>query len=261
MEGDIYESSHPDYSYTSFTGYLVAPIDQNFRPGRRGDYYGSNDQCCCSRVCPVEPKRPPFPAPPSYQPPTYQPQAPTFSTRPPFIFTTTGTLPTYYRPVNNGYGSPTPSTFPIIAPPGPQPPPLPPVGPSIILGRGDNSNDHIQNCCDAILVSASKTGPAFDLQNEKLGVYRRQYVRSSDNRGVYKHCERDVYLFHYKKSGWSGWLIGPTVGEGHGGLLTRSDERCVERSSQNWLYYDKISFEPDGSVLVSCFKEGYLDGE
>ena len=249
MEGKIYESNHRDYSYTTFTGYLVEPLsDSGFRPPRRNDFFPENDdfnrQCCCSRVCPVEPNNPPY-SPPSYYPPSsYQPPPP-YSTRPPFIVTTTQGLPSYHRPV---------ATRPTIAPIGP---PAPPPSPSIIIGRDDGG----EKCCKSILVSANAASASIELQKEKFGVFRLQYVRPSDGRGVYKHCDNDVYLFYYQRSGWSGWLIGPEEGQGRGGMLVRSDKKCVELIPQGrWLYYDKTTFVPDATIGVSCFTEGFLDG-
>ena len=48
-----------------------------------------------------------------------------------------------------------------------------------------------------------------------------------------------------------------------GGLLVRSDDTCVESTGAGglWLYYDKTTFVPDQRITVSCFSEGYLEGE
>ena len=48
-----------------------------------------------------------------------------------------------------------------------------------------------------------------------------------------------------------------------GGLLVRSDDTCVESTGAGglWLYYDKTTFVPDQRITVSCFSEGYLEGQ
>ena len=123
-------------------------------------------------------------------------------------------------------------------------------------------------CCDSLLVSASPSGPAMRVQDDKFGVYRLHHHQSVSGarkkRAVFKHCERDMYIFYYATTGWSGWLIGPQAGVGRGGLLTRSDTRCVERTSSDvapWQFYDTNVFRPDRTISVSCFADGYLDGE
>ena len=188
MEGEVFETQHLDYSYTSFSGYLVQPQSEfDFRPPRRrGDQISrdfEDDRCCCSRVCPADPIEPPpyqppshYPPYPSYEPspyqpsapaqiptykpsrPPYQPSAPSYrpnyptTPRPPFIVTT---QPPYSRPP--------------LASVGPPAPPPQPTRPSIIIGRTDRA---ISACCKSLLVSANAANEAFDLQNEKFGVYR-----------------------------------------------------------------------------------------
>ena len=103
----------------------------------------------------------------------------------------------------------------------------------------------------------------MDKKEEKLGVYRREYInRNQDNRNAYKHCNKENYLFHFTNSGWSGWVIGPELNVGRGGLMIESDSVCPESTSAGgWSCYNETGFFPDSTITVSCFDEGYLDGK
>ena len=100
------------------------------------------------------------------------------------------------------------------------------------------------------------------LKGEKFGVYRREYINwNQDNRNAYKHCNQENYLFHFTNSGWSGWVIGPEINVGKGGLMIESDSICPESAtSKGWSCYNETGFFPDPTITISCFDEGYLDG-
>ena len=172
-----------DYSYTSFSGWLVASGQTDNSFSDRNSY--ESGTCCCSRVCPVRPNEPPF-LRPSYNAPT--PQAPGKGYGAPKP-----------RPPASGYGvpkgrpiyNPIPSRKPKITPYNPRPsynskpsykpvpaykpdlvppppplpsPPAPPVGPSVIVGREPSKLPRTDRCCDSLLVSASSKGRALTLQ-------------------------------------------------------------------------------------------------
>ena len=100
-------------------------------------------------------------------------------------------------------------------------------------------------------------------KEEKLGVYRREYINwNQDNRNAYKHCNRENYLFHFTNAGWSGWVIGPELNVGRGGLMIQSDSTCPESTvAGGWSCYNETGFFPDTTITISCFDDGYLDGK
>ena len=94
-------------------------------------------------------------------------------------------------------------------------------------------------------------------------MYRREYLNlNQDGRHAYKHCNRENYLFYYDNPGWSGWVVGPEVNVGRGGLMIESDSFCPEATaSGGWSCYNETGFVPDSTVTISCFDDGYLDGK
>ena len=79
---------------------------------------------------------------------------------------------------------------------------------------------------------------------------------------MFKHCNRENYLFHFTNSGWSGWIIGPEINVGRGGLMVAGDSICPESApSRQWHYYDDKGFFSDPTITISCFEDGYLDGK
>ena len=93
-------------------------------------------------------------------------------------------------------------------------------------------------------------------------MYRREYLNlNQDGRHAYKHCNRENYMFYFDNPGWSGWVIGPEVNVGRGGLMIESTSFCPESTtSGGWSCYNETGFVPDTTVTVSCFDDGYLDG-
>ena len=100
------------------------------------------------------------------------------------------------------------------------------------------------------------------IQHEKFGIYNLHRVEN-DGRAVFKHCQHEVFLYHYRTPrGWGGWVVGPIVGNGRGGLIMRSEEICVEKAiGRQWQFYDneRSTFLDDPTVAVTCFT-GEWDG-
>ncbi len=79
---------------------------------------------------------------------------------------------------------------------------------------------------------------------------------------MYKHCVTEVFLYFYRSpSGWSGWMLGPVPGTGHGGIILEKDDQgqrfgsgCIERYRRGgWKYYDGRVFRADPTLRVECF--------
>ena len=98
------------------------------------------------------------------------------------------------------------------------PPDRPPSG-----RKDDNAED--LNCCDSLLISTSASrSRALEVQDEKFGVYRLQYVDRSPlgrGRATFKHIDRDLFLFFITNDDVTGWIVGPDPGVAIGGLFMR----------------------------------------
>ena len=81
------------------------------------------------------------------------------------------------------------------------------------------------DCCDSLLVSTTNPkSRAFQIQDEKFGIYRLQYVDRSPagkGRATFKHIERNQYMYYINSFDVSGWLIGPQPQTNVGGLFLR----------------------------------------
>ena len=91
-----------------------------------------------------------------------------------------------------------------------------------------------------------------------MGVYRRLDRDTTSSAKVYKHCENEVYLYQYSSlSGWHGWVVGPEVGAGRGGLILRTESECVEDDILgHWEYFDTRAFKEDAGIEVECYTGG-----
>ncbi|XP_059092825.1 uncharacterized protein LOC131888061 [Tigriopus californicus] len=213
MQGKVYESVRPEFAYTTFSGWLIAPVDPQFR---RRSYDDQSLRCCCE-VCDIVdiPRIPP----PSYQPPQIPPPV----ARPPFILTTKPPyLPGYNPPINHG--------------------PSPPVA------RVPD------NCCETIIVGQGNP-VSKPIQFEKFGVYNVQDVSPHSGRAIFKHCDRNEFVYYFQSpQGWSGWMVGPVVGTERGGLIIESDALCVEQERPGgWSFFDGREFRSDPRLTVQCF--------
>eukprot|EP00095_Tigriopus_kingsejongensis_P010384 maker-scaffold2509_size14967-snap-gene-0.3 protein:Tk10384 transcript:maker-scaffold2509_size14967-snap-gene-0.3-mRNA-1 annotation:"complement c1q-like protein 3-like" len=224
MQGKVYESIRPEFAYTTFSGWLVAPVDPQFR---RRSFDQGPERCCCE-VCggSFDPRDPPYP-PPTYQPP----QVPPPVARPPYILTTK------------------PPYLPGYSPPVFRPDPIPP------LAR------YPDNCCDALIVGRGNP-LSKSIQYEKFGVYDLQEVSPYDGRAIFKHCDRNEFVYFFQSPrGWSGWMVGPVVGTERGGLILESNEPCVEHGvSGHWKFFDGQAFQPDPNLSVECFHSEIGEG-
>lgn len=280
MEGKIVESGHPDYAYTTFSGWLIqassGPNSREFRGHHHGHGHGrgqygvvdfdddfDDGSCCCSRVCPVSPEiRPPYPAPPPLAPPPPR-QQPGLSSRPSYIITPALTYESY---------DPAPPALSYLPPPPPTSSPGHHYVPEAdVVGsrpgqredrEGGSGGGAKDKCCDAILVSSSPLsleasgtgrGRADRMQFEKFGLYYAEPGGAVNEATVFKHGERDLYLFYQVQPGFRGWLIGPEKLVGRGGILAKSDKKCPDQVGRGkWLFYDRSTFEPDPDLAVVC---------
>lgn len=217
MQGKVHESVRPEFAYTTFSGWLIAPVDPQFR---RRSYDEYSSRCCCD-VCDIVeiPQNPP----PLYQPPQIPPPV----ARPPFILTTKPPyLPNYNPPIDHG--------------------PSPPIA------RVPD------NCCETIIVGQGNP-LSKPIQYEKFGVYNVQDVSPYSGRAIFKHCDRNEFVYYFQSpQGWSGWMVGPVVGTERGGLILESDALCVEQERPGgWSFFDGREFRPDPRLTVQCFSGEY----
>lgn len=73
-----------------------------------------------------------------------------------------------------------------------------------------------------------------------------------------------MFLYYYESpTGWYGWLSGPEVGLGRGGLLVQARAVCVEDADRRhtWQFYDGDEFVDDDTLAVECFVPGTGAGE
>ena len=68
-----------------------------------------------------------------------------------------------------------------------------------------------------------------------------------------------MFLYYYRSpQGWFGWMSGPEVGRGRGGLLLQSRSLCVEDGARDatWQYFNGDEFVADDRLSVTCFVPG-----
>ncbi len=151
VQGAVREARLHEFAYTSFTGWLIAPLGHDEDDGKRGGGYNryvctvhylsydvlimtelrrhDDSRCVCDCCPPPGGSHPPHP--PSYRPPLPPPPVANAPRHPPYILTTA-----------------TPEHRPYITPPSYSRPPTPPAPRP---GRDG------QVCCDALLVSSGTT--------------------------------------------------------------------------------------------------------
>lgn len=93
------------------------------------------------------------------------------------------------------------------------------------MNREDRGEVEGLDCCDSLLISTTTPrSRALQVQDEKFGVYRIQYVdRSSSGRGraTFKHIDRNLFLYYINENDVAGWIVGPNPGISVGGLFIR----------------------------------------
>ena len=104
-----------------------------------------------------------------------------------------------------------------------------------------------QTCCSHLLISSS--GGAADHQSHRLGSYLVTATGWS-GRPIYKHQEREQFLFYLQSRSKGLWMVGPEVGQFDGGLASPADPHCVEDvPGGGWRYTDGSAWYRDTQLI------------
>jgi len=107
----------------------------------------------------------------------------------------------------------------------------------------------ISGCCTRIRIASS--GEAIKHQSNRVGDYSLSGVLS--DRPIYKHEEREEFLFYLTSRNKGLWMVGPKAAQFNGGLAHRGDALCVEDvAKEEWKYTDGTTWNVDPQLSVSC---------
>ena len=107
----------------------------------------------------------------------------------------------------------------------------------------------ISGCCTTVRIESS--GDAINHQSNRVGVYTLNGVLA--DRPIYKHTDREEFLFYLMSRNKGLWMVGPKAAQFNGGLAHRGDATCVEDvAEEQWKYTDGSAWHVDPLLSVSC---------
>lgn len=122
---------------------------------------------------------------------------------------------------------------------------------ALLLGQKTSALD-LSSCCAVLNIES--TGEASEHQSNRLGQYRLGGLFS--DRPIYKHEERDEFLFYLTSRNRGLWMVGPSVGQFNGGLANRGDPVCAEDTPNGqWKYTDGQSWNRDTDLRITCVEQ------
>ena len=112
---------------------------------------------------------------------------------------------------------------------------------SIFFHNSAQAKD-ISGCCTKLRIESN--GEAIDHQSNRVGEYNLQGVLA--DRPIYKHADREEFLFYLQSRNKGLWMVGPKVAQFNGGLAHRGDGQCVEDVEKGqWKYTDGSAWHVD----------------
>ena len=110
-----------------------------------------------------------------------------------------------------------------------------------------------QTCCTHLFLTT--TGSAADHQSHRLGSYLLTNKEGSGH-PIYKHQNREQFLFFLQSKSVGLWMVGPQVGEYDGGLAIPADDNCVEDVPVGgWRYTDGSAWYQDSLLRLTCDRD------
>jgi len=125
-------------------------------------------------------------------------------------------------------------------------------GLSVLALLGQTVAQDLSSCCAVLNIES--TAEASEHQSNRLGQYRLGGLFS--DRPIYKHEEREEFLFYLTSRNRGLWMVGPSVGQFNGGLANRGDPVCAEDTpTGQWKYTDGQSWHRDSSLKITCVEQ------
>jgi len=125
-------------------------------------------------------------------------------------------------------------------------------GLSLLVLLGQTAAQDLSSCCAVLNIES--TAEASEHQSNRLGQYRLGGLFS--DRPIYKHEEREEFLFYLTSRNRGLWMVGPSVGQFNGGLANRGDPVCAEDTpTGQWKYTDGQSWHRDSSLKITCVEQ------
>jgi len=125
-------------------------------------------------------------------------------------------------------------------------------GLSLLALLGQTVAQDLSSCCAVLNIES--TAEASEHQSNRLGQYRLGGLFS--DRPIYKHEEREEFLFYLTSRNRGLWMVGPSVGQFNGGLANRGDPVCAEHTpTGQWKYTDGQSWHRDSSLKITCVEQ------
>ena len=116
----------------------------------------------------------------------------------------------------------------------------------------------ISGCCQRLLISSE--GDAMEHQSNRVGEYTLSGVVA--DRPMYKHEDREEYLFYLMSRNKGLWMVGPKVNQFNGGLAHRGDTFCAEDVlAGEWKFTDGKAWHVDPSLNVTCIDRKVANAE
>ena len=109
-------------------------------------------------------------------------------------------------------------------------------------------NLNATNCHGMVGVTSFTAPPSYpgDVSNTSYPVYRQ----TAHAQG--QHGDADNYIFYFSHPQWAGWLVGPQLSRGRGGLLAQGPAPCPPTRPGAWRYYSPEAGFLEGEVSLSC---------
>eukprot|EP00088_Acartia_fossae_P036367 TRINITY_DN3756_c0_g1_i6.p1 TRINITY_DN3756_c0_g1~~TRINITY_DN3756_c0_g1_i6.p1 ORF type:complete len:1426 (+),score=431.11 TRINITY_DN3756_c0_g1_i6:319-4596(+) len=107
----------------------------------------------------------------------------------------------------------------------------------------------ISGCCTRLLITSD--GDAINHQSNRVGEYLLSGIVAE--KPMYKHIDREEYLFYLMSRNKGLWMVGPKVNQFNGGLAHRGDKQCVEDVvAGEWKYTDGKAWHVDPTLKLTC---------